>query len=190
MANAIKMKLYKPQEAHDPSASKFFGAPAIPVWMEQEIEEDEVFLAQIRLSDIAQLDTENILPHEGWLYFFIKAQDASAWTPKQAVVRYSKDEPELVIDDFNEASPIPEGLNEAWLIEFAPATEEDDDSGMKLLGDPYDWNYAEPAPLLLLQYDPLDSPVDFLGEMDGVAYFFAGKDMKTFTDAVWHAEYS
>ena len=96
----------------------------------------------------------------------------------------------MIIDDFNEASPIPEGLNETWLIEFAPATEEDDDSGMKLLGEPYDWMYADPAPQLLLQYDPLDTEVSFLDEMDGVAYFFFGEDKEGFTDVVWHAEYS
>ena len=189
MAKAIKMNLSKPEGIYDPTQSRFFGAPAIPLWMEEQIEEDEVFLAQIRLADIAELDTENVLPHEGWLYFFIKAEDGSAWTPKQAVVRYSKDEPQMIIDDFNEASPIPEGLNEPWLIEFE-AAEEKDDSGMKLLGEPYDWNYEDPAPMLLLQYDPLDSPSDFLSEMDGVAYFFAGEDKEKFTDAVWHAEYS
>lgn len=189
MAKAIGMKFVQPQGEYDPAQSRFFGDPAIPAWMEAEIEEEEVFLAQIRLSDIATLDTENILPHEGWLYFFIKAEDGSAWTPKQAVVRYSKGEPEVVLVDFNAESNIPDKMNETWLIEFETA-EEEDGSGMKLLGVPFDWNYADPAPLLLLQYDPLDSPSSFLEEMDGVAYFFAGKDMEKFTDAVWHAEYS
>lgn len=189
MAKAIKMKLMKPQDEYDEGQSRFFGDPAIPAWMEDEIEEDEVFLAQIRLPDIATLDTENILPHEGWLYFFIKAEDASAWTPKQAVVRYSKGEPEMVLVDFNAESNIPDKMNETWLIDFEPA-EEEAGSGMKLLGEPFDWNYADPAPQLLLQYDPLDSPSSFLEEMDGVAYLFAGRDMEKFTDAVWHAEYS
>ena len=189
MAKAIRMKLYRPQEAYDPAQSRFFGDPAIPGWMEEEIEEDEVFLAQIRLCDIAALDKENILPHQGWLYFFIKAEDGSAWTPKQAVVRYSQEEPSVVLVDFNAESNIPDQMNESWLIDFELA-EEDDDSGMKLLGVPFDWNYADPAPQLLLQYDPLHSPSGFLEEMDGVAYFFAGEDMEQFTDAVWHAEYS
>lgn len=188
MAKAIGMKFVQPQGEYDPAQSRFFGDPAIPAWMEAEIEEDEVFLAQIRLSDIATLDTENILPHEGWLYFFIKAEDGSAWTPKQAVVRYSKGEPEVVLVDFNAESTIPDIMNETWLINFEVA--EEAASGMKLLGVPFDWNYADPAPLLLLQYDPLDSPSSFLEEMDGVAYFFAGKDMEKFRDAVWHAEYS
>lgn len=189
MANAIRMKLHKPQGKYNPARSKFFGDPVIPVWMKEEIEDDEVFLAQIKLSDIAHLDAENILPHEGWLYFFFRAEDGSAWTRKEAVVRYSKDEPSVVIDKFNEASPIPEGLNETYLIDFEVA-EEANGLGIKLLGEPFDWNYADPAPQLLLQYDPLDSPSEFLSEMDGVVYFFAGKDRKKFTDAVWHAEYS
>ena len=188
MAKAIKMKLMKPQDEYDEGQSRFFGDPAIPAWMEDEIEEDEVFLAQIRLPDIATLDTENILPHEGWLYFFIKAEDGSAWTPKQAVVRYSREEPAIVLLDFNAESTIPDVMNETWLINFEVA--EEAASGMKLLGVPFDWNYADPAPQLLLQYDPLDSPSSFLEEMDGVAYFFAGRDMEKFTDAVWHAEYS
>lgn len=44
------------------------------------------FLAQIRLSDIAQIDTENRLPHSGMLYFFydaehqpIPAEDPTSW---------------------------------------------------------------------------------------------------------------
>ena len=188
MAKAIGMKFVQPQGEYDPTRSRFFGDPAIPAWMEAEIGEDEVFLAQIRLSDIATLDTENILPHEGWLYFFIQAEDGSAWTPKQAVVRYSREEPAVVLLDFNAESTIPDVMNETWLIDFDLV--EDAASGMKLLGVPFDWNYADPAPQLLLQYDPLDSPSGFLEEMDGMAYFFAGKDMEKFTDAVWHAEYS
>ena len=185
---AIGMRLVKATGEYDLTASRFFGNPAIPAWMEAEIEADEVFLAQIRLSDIAELDTENILPHEGWLYFFIKAEDGSAWTPKEAVVRYSKDEPEMIIDEFNEESPIPEGLNNPYLVEFALVDADSD--GMKLLGEPYDWCYAETPPQLLLQYDPLDTESSFLSEMDGVAYFFFGGDQEGFTDVVWHAEYS
>ena len=189
MANAIRMKLWRPHGEYDPAGSRFFGDPAIPAWMQEEIEEDEVFLAQIRLADVASLDTENSLPHDGWLYFFIKAEDGSAWTPKRAVVRYSKDEPQVILGECNACSPIPEGLNDTYLVEFVTA-EEADDSGMKLLGLPFDWNYADAPPSLLLQYDPLDSPSDFLSEMDGVVYFFVGEDAETFSDAFWHAEYS
>lgn len=188
MAKAIGMKLFRPQRAYSPDRSKFFGPPAIPAWMESQIAEDEVFLAQIRLSDIAALDTDNVLPHEGWLYFFVKTEDSSAWSPKQGVVRYSKERPTVIIDDFNAASPVPEGMNHTWLVDFEPV--EADAPGMKLLGVPYDWNYADPAPMLLFQYDPLKSPAPFLSEMDGVVYFFADEDRTHFTDAFWHAEYS
>lgn len=188
MAKAIGMKLFKPQWEYSPDCSKFFGPPAIPAWMESQIAADEVFLAQIKLSDIADLDTENVLPHEGWLYFFIKTEDASAWSPKQAVVRYSKDRPAVIIDDFNEASPVPEGMNKTWLVDFAPV--EAEAPGLKLLGVPCDWNYADPAPMLLMQYDPLESPAPFLSEMDGFAYIFADEDRAQFSDAFWSAEYS
>ena len=188
MAKAIGMKLRKAQGETDADRSIFFGDPAIPTWMEAEIAADEVFLAQIRLSDIALLDTEHILPHEGWLYFFLKAEDGSAWSPKQAVVRYSKDAPTVIIDGFNADSLSPKGLNSPYLVEFALVDADSD--GMKLLGEPYDWNYEETPPRLLLQYDPLDSPAPFLSEMDGVAYFFFGEDKEGFADVVWHAEYS
>lgn len=182
------MRLIEATTGYDPTASRFFGDPAIPAWMESQIEPDEVFLAQIRLSDIAALDPEHILPHEGWLYFFIKAEDGSAWTSKEAVVRYSKEEPELLVGEFNEHSPIPEGLNNPRLVEFVLVDEASD--GMKLLGEPYDWNYEDAPPRLLMQYDPLDTDSSFLSEMDGVAYFFFGKDMEGFTDVQWYAEYS
>ena len=57
MANAIKMNLSKPEGIYDPTQSRFFGAPAIPLWMEEQIEEDEVFLAQIRLADPTDKET-------------------------------------------------------------------------------------------------------------------------------------
>lgn len=189
MAYAIKMELSRPRGEYDPCRSRFYGDPAIPAWMEAEIGEDEVFLAQINLSEIAAVDRENLLPHEGWLYFFFRAEDGSAWTPKEAVVRYSKEAPQVVLVDFNADSPIPEGLNEPYLIDFETA-KENNGSGMKLLGEPFDWNYAEPAPGLLLQYDPLDSPSEFLSEMDGMVYFFMGEDREKFSDARWHGEYS
>ena len=63
--NAIGIKIKKADGDHDPCASKFFGAPVVPEEWQERFSEDVIFFAQIRLSDIAELDTENKLPHTG-----------------------------------------------------------------------------------------------------------------------------
>jgi len=183
---AIGMKLTKATGEYDLGCSKFFGTPTIPGEMLEELDGDLMFLAQIRLADIAALDPENILPHTGYLYFFVDG-NAGYGSDVLAEVRYYPGEPDTAVDDFNEGFEIP-GVCEDWLITFEEV--EEDADGNKLLGVPYDWNYEDEPPMLLLQYDPLETEAGFLSFMDGMAYFFAGEDRKNFTDAVWHAEYS
>lgn len=60
--------------------SKWWGAPDMPPDMpypyvmekdgDEEYPEPLTFICQIRLEEIAQYDTDNLLPHEGMLYFF------------------------------------------------------------------------------------------------------------------------
>ena len=57
--NAIKIRIKKAEGEHDPGASKFFGSPVIPGEWLNFFAEDIIFFAQLRLSDIAALDTEN-----------------------------------------------------------------------------------------------------------------------------------
>ena len=66
--NAIGIKIKKADGNHDPCTSKFFGAPVLPDGWPEMFSEDIIFFGQIRLSDIAELDTENKLPHTGYLY--------------------------------------------------------------------------------------------------------------------------
>ena len=68
MASGIKVK--KAPEDYDLGVSKFFGTPTVPLAWEGDFYEDEIFLCQINLADIAKFDRENSLPHTGYLYIF------------------------------------------------------------------------------------------------------------------------
>lgn len=186
---AIGIKLKKINHEHDLSISKFFGIPTLPQNLASKIPSDAVFVAQINLKDIEHLDKDNKLPHEGYLYFFMKTEDDTPYSNKKAIVIYTKDELEIAISDFNETSPIPEGLNDDYAAEFFEV--DDNYTGIKLLGFPSDWNYQEEHKELLLQFDPLDTEgLDFFSCMDGYIYFFYKNDKKKFNEVVIHLEYS
>lgn len=183
---AIGMTLKKAQGEYDLGASKFFGTPTIPgAWLE-ELDEDLIFLAQIRLADIAELDKENCLPHTGYLYFFV-GSDAHMGEEAEAVVLYSPEDPDTAVDDFNDGFEI-EGTTEDWLIEFGKV--EDSADGHKLLGDPSGWAY-EDCPKLLLQYDPLATEgIDFMNIVDGFGFFFFDEASDDFRQVFFRAEHS
>ena len=75
MSKAIKIVAKKAPKEHDISESKFFGIPTVPLAWEGDFDDDELFFCQIRLSDIARLDTENRLPHTGYLYIVLHTED-------------------------------------------------------------------------------------------------------------------
>ena len=186
---AIGIKLKKENGEHDLGVSKFFGTPTLPMGMMEELSPDAVFVAQLQLSALACFDKEDRLPHEGYLYIFLETEDDTPYSGKKAVVIYTKEEPAVAVDNFNEVSPMPNGLNEDYLIEFFEA--DDDYDGIKLFGEPSDWGYAEDYPELLLQFDPLaTSDLDFFTCMDGYIYFFFGEDKCKWEDVVVHFEYS
>ena len=166
--NAIGIKIKKADGEHDYGASKFFGAPAVPAEWQDRFSEDVIFFAQIRLSDIAELDTENKLPHTGYLYLFL---DVEMYPYPEAWAYYYDGEPQVVIDDFNEAEPQFAHLNEDWLMTFEAVDEAAD--GMRLFGVPSS-GYETDAELLL-QFDPLAADTGFLEEIDGYAYLFFGE---------------
>lgn len=183
---AIGISLKKATGEYDLGASKFFGIPTIPgAWLE-ELDEDLLFLAQIRLADIADLDKENHLPHTGYLYFFVGSA-AHTGEEAEAVVLYSPDDPDTAVEAFNDAFGI-EGANEDWLISFGEV--DDCADGHKLLGEPSGWGY-EDAPKLLLQYDPLATEgVNFMNVVDGFGFFFYGEDSDEFDEVTFQAENS
>ena len=80
----------------------------IPAEWQELFAEDVIFFGQIWLSDIVELDTENELPHTGYLYILL---DVEIY-PYQAMAYYYDGEPNVVIDDFNETEPQFAHLNE------------------------------------------------------------------------------
>lgn len=186
MDKAIKITVKKAPEGYDLGASKFFGTPTVPLAWKDDFDEDEVFLCQIRLSDIAELDQENRLPHTGYLYMFLHTEEGKYRL--RADVRYHEGEPELAFDEFNAAVEEYEKYTEAYLMEFSEADE--DEICTRLFGVPSDWNYEDEPPRLLMQYDPLDSDMGFLDDLDGFLYVFFGADETDFTQIHLQEEYS
>ena len=183
---AIGIKVKKAPVDYDLGASKFFGTPTVPLAWEGDFYEDEIFLCQINLADIAHLDKENRLPHAGYLYIFLHT-DGGDYN-LEADVRYFDGDPELAIDDFNLEVEGYERFNDAYLMEFCEV--DDDEDCTHLLGVPSDWNYEDTPPKLLLQFDPLDSEMGFLDHLDGFLYFFFGKDENDLESVTLVEEYS
>lgn len=124
--NEIRVTYEKPDSPIAPCASKIGGKPDVPKdfeWPEYEGKgcfEDEAkkrplsFLAQINLKDIAECDTENLLPHEGILSFFYDL-DTMQWgfDPSDkgcARVYLFNDENVLSVRDF------PDELDEEFIL--------------------------------------------------------------------------
>ena len=166
---AVKINLRKAAPDADPGASKFFGSPTVPNEWNDNRPEDVIFFCQIRLSDIAELDAENLLPHTGYLYIFL---DVEAY-PCIPMVYYYDGQPDTVLDDFNEAEPDYAHLTQAYEMEFEAA--DDGCDGMKLFGTPSDWSCAEEPPRLFMQFDPYEG-LGFMDSVDGYLYFFFDRE--------------
>ena len=71
---SIKVKL-EPQQHIQLGDSKIGGMPDLPVTIEWPHAHGKplAFIAQINLADIHDLDVEQQLPAQGWLYFFYDA---------------------------------------------------------------------------------------------------------------------
>ncbi len=164
MSKAIKIKLTKAPAEYDLGASKFFGDPTVPSEWVDRFAEHIGFIGQIRLSDIADLDPENRLPHTGYLYFFA---DTEVY-PFDIWVNYYDGEPDTVIDSFNENEWRFDHLTEAFLATFEECKE--NENCTRLFGTP-SFEHEDKAPLLL-QYDPIDNKTGFLDDIDGYAYIF------------------
>lgn len=172
-AIALHVRKVKPGEEIDEAASKFFGAPCLPESLKDKYPDDSVFFAQINCAELKDLDPDNRLPHEGYLYFFLDAEMYPS-DDLYMLVDHSLEAPKYVIDDYNQESPISEGLNEAYIITFEKV--DADYAGTKLLGIPsnnVDDNDLRPG--LLLQYDPMEFDVPFLATCDGYAFVFFGE---------------
>lgn len=87
----IKIDLQASEEKLPPMTSKLFGCPdilkndenfEIPSFECWGTERDMTFIAQINCSELGKFDQENILPHDGMLYFFYNAAEMTA-TPNE-----------------------------------------------------------------------------------------------------------
>ncbi len=166
---AIGIKIKKVGTKEDISKSKFFGTPTLPKEIADEgFEEDEIFFFQISLEDIAPFDKQNKLPHEGYLYIFLKTEDGDY--DLKPIVRYSKIKPTVALDCFNDCVEGYSHLINDRYVEFYEC--EDDKDCTRFLGVPSDWNYQDEPPRLLFQFDPLDGDLEFLTQIDGFIYFF------------------
>lgn len=167
---AIHLKVKKATGDYDLGASKFLGSPVMPEKMTDDFGEDIIFLLQLRLSDIKDLDKDNLLPHEGYLYIFLDISNTEY--SLKPIIRYTKEEPTHCLNEFNDIVDGYEEFVDDYLIEF----EECDDyaSGNKLFGKPNDWNYEDEPKKLLFQFDPLDSDMGIFSHLDGLIYFFFG----------------
>ena len=183
---AIGIRLEKAGEGYDPSCSKFFGAPTVPLGWEETFSEDTFFLGQIRLSDLSGFAEADRLPTQGYLYFFLDTGEGDY--DLVADVRYTEQEPEAIYDDFNAEVVGYEKFTEAYTVSFYET--DDDTDGIRLFGAPSDWNYEDAPPRMLLQYDPLESDNGFLSHLDGFLYFFYGEDERDFSAVTLQEEYS
>lgn len=172
-AIALKVRKLKHNEEIDELCSKFYGSPTLPKELLNNYPDDCVFFLQINCEDLKDLDPDNRLPHEGYLYFFIDAEMYPS-DDLYIFVDYTPLKPTHIIDDFNENSPINEGLNEPYIITFEKVSANYE--GTKLLGYPSNFvDEYDDKPGLLLQYDPLDFDVPFLATCDGYAFVFFGR---------------
>ncbi len=157
--------------------SKWWGEPDMPETMaypEALVTEDGdswqdplTFVCQIRLEDIAALDPEGLLPHEGMLYFFAALDyflgDIEApsypgmgpWQPQHFRVLYAPNCEALHTHHVFAADGTPAN-QPAEAITFTASDANDD--GQRLLGLPYieDVREAMPGMLSLLQVDEDD----------------------------------
>lgn len=186
MSKAIKITAKKAPEGYDLGASKFFGTPTVPQAWQNDFCEDEIFFCQIRLSDIAKFDTQNQLPHTGYLYVFLHTKDGKYRL--RADVRYYDGEPNMALDDFNTVVEGYEQYSRAWLMNFSQT--DSNQNCTRLFGAPSDWSYADEPPKMLMQYDPLDNGMGFLDFLDGFVYLFFEQNKKDFGAVTLWEEYT
>ena len=183
----IKIKTRKAEGEYDKGCSKMLGNPTLPEGMLDTLPATAIFLMQIRLEDIKDLDKENLLPHKGYLYFFLDVEDGEY--SMKPIVKYYEGEPTEIVDEFNAAVDGYEKFCEDYIIEFEKCDESE--TGNKLLGCPGDWQFAEEPGQLLFQLDPYEEPMmEMFPTFDGMMYFFFGEDRRNFDEVKFVEDFS
>lgn len=184
------------QSCSDPleGQSKWWGAPDLPLDMDYPCASDGeplLFVCQIRLEDIAQYDTENLLPHTGMLYFFadmaeyVESLDGFSgdehnglgeWSEGCYRVLYSPTcenlEPFAVVYDDDEPAFL-----KAEKILFSEVGDNHD--SFKLLGRPYYEEISElyPDDVCLLQIDESDEWALRLYDCGMICFLISPEDL-------------
>lgn len=169
MGYGILMKIRKGCGDHFIGASKFFGAPLIPENIKDKVR-GLIFLCQIKLEDIAELDPDNLLPHSGYLYFFVDKKQSKP----SPVVLYTNKQPDTALIAYN-AGKSNADIDADWPIIFEKCGEYDD--GLRLLGKTKVSKFCEKK--VLLQYDSMFSVYHFWDDTP-TKIFFICKDYSRF----------
>ena len=145
MAMAIRLEPRKTERILF-CGSKWWGDPDFPENMQYPMLDDYplTFICQINCEDIASYDTENLLPHEGMLYFFGAIDEylgydspirnvEGEWPKGHVMVKYAKSinfetfQTCMMVGDEGEQLTEPE-------MEIVFSECSDDASGIKMLG--------------------------------------------------------
>lgn len=156
----IGIKVEKAHGEYDPGTSKFFGSPTMPEeWLSDgTVGDEDFFFCQLRIAEFKKYDTEGLLPPKGFIYIFLTFEDGK-FIPN---IRYSSEEPDTLIDDFNAGFDFLGDTNAEYSIDFFDTDSAED--GTKLL-------VQDGESTTLLQYDPLDDNMpSFLADTERIAY--------------------
>ena len=184
---------FKPTTEDLTAQSKWWGAPDLPKDWDYPCQDGTAltFVCQIRCEDIAHLDTENLLPHSGMLYFFAaigeyvnKLDIAEAehnglgeWDNDAFKVLYSPSCEDLVTVKILYEDGEPAYLDAEKIIFSEVGANHD---SFKLLGRPYYDEIAEEYPdhLCLLQIDESDEWGLTLYDCGMVVFLAKPEDLK------------
>ena len=149
----------------DLDESKFFGEIVLPEkWLKDDVfGEDEIFLCQIKLEDVAVYDRANHLPKSGTLYFFLDGGSATT----KGVVRYFCGVADAYTD-FNEG--FEEYEEDEIPIEISDC---DEPTGSAMLCRDEKLLDNE---ICLLRIDANELGIEFLKDAGGMLYFAIDKD--------------
>ncbi len=162
----IGITVEKAHGEYDPGTSKFFGSPTMPEeWLgDGTVGDEDFFFCQLRVSEFKGFDEGGLAPQVGFIYFFLTFKDGM-FVPN---VRYCKDEPDTIIDDFNAGFDFLGDTEAEYSIDYCKKDSNED--GTALFIDKGD-------NVILLQYDPLDDNMpSFLANTEKIAYFTIKKD--------------
>lgn len=198
--NSIKINFRSAEGNPLKGQSKWWGQVDLPedadypvIPYDDEYGDDPLtFLCQIRCADLASCDPDNLLPHEGMLYFFAAIDEyvdalgsgddelhngLGEWSPETFRVIYSPDETGLETHVLTDSDGQPFGLP-AEGLSFETADSNYD--SFKLLGRPYYDEIQELYPdyLCLLQIDENDGWGLRLYDCGMICFLIRPEDLK------------